>query len=135
MAPKADVYLMDDKTEVYILERSHGVTHVESVENGSRWHTLSNRLVLKTSNMNKPLFINPDLLNTIPNGKYAVFIDDYLHEVIMVENYDSLGKIFTNEMSVVASMTCKQPLKAEEYIATLGDSENVKIVLTNKVKI
>lgn len=134
MAPKAEIYLLDSKHEVILLERSRGVAYIESVETGTKWHTLFNRLKNKNTGMS-PLFINPHLLNTLPNGKYAIFIDDFLHEVIMIENYDSTQKLFANEMSVINSMVADEPMKAEEYIATLGDSENVKIVFASKIKL
>lgn len=134
MAPKADIYLIDDKHEVLLIERSKGVAYVESVETGTKWHTLFNRLKNKNTTMT-PHFVNPHLLNSLPNGKYAIFIDDFLHEVIMIENYDSTQKLFANEMSVINSMVSNEPMKAEEYIATLGDSENVKIVFASKIKL
>lgn len=80
------------------------------------------------------LILNDFVLTVLENGKYAVFINKLLYEIIIVENYDTENhKYFKYETPVIARTGSKDMLTAQEYMATLPKNTDPRIVLANQI--
>lgn len=81
----------------------------------------------------KGIEVSEFYLSVLENGKYAIFNNNMLYEIIMLENVDEDGKQFKYDTSVISRTGSNEPLSIKEYITSLPKDGNYRILNASQI--